>query len=93
MNLRKFAANQLCRVRLPTICNGNRETVVLAHIKHGWCGSLKPPDILGVHACSSCHDEIDRRTRRLPVEQVDLATFRALCEQLAWYAKEGIVKW
>jgi hypothetical protein len=93
VNLRKHAQGQMCRVRIPTICNGNVETTVLAHIKNGWYGSLKPPDIIGVHACSACHDEMDRRTMKLPIEHVDLCVFRALCEQLAYYVEEAIVKW
>lgn len=92
-DLRKFARDQPCRVRLPGICNGNPETTVLAHIKHGWYGSLKPPDILGVHACSSCHDAIDRRRRDISVEEVDLAVLRGLCETLHYYVKRGIVTW
>lgn len=80
-------------MRLPGICNGNRETTVLAHIKHGWYGSIKPPDILGVHACSDCHDAIDRRRCDVSVEAVDLAVFRALCEMLDYYVKEGILTW
>ena len=31
MNLRKLAKGRDCQVRLPGICNGNPETVVLAH--------------------------------------------------------------
>lgn len=93
MNLRDLARDQPCRVRLPLICNGRTDTTVLAHIKNGWCGSIKPPDIVGVFACFDCHNEIDRRTRRMSQEEVDLALFRALCEQLAYYAKQRIVKW
>jgi hypothetical protein len=93
MNLRKLAQGQICRVRLPGICNFNQETTVLAHIKNGWCGSLKPPDIVGVNACSACHDEMDRRTRKMDVKEVDLAVFRGLCEQLAYYVEGGVIKW
>lgn len=93
MNLRKLAEGQPCFVRLPGICNGRTDTTVLAHIKNGWCGSLKPPDVVGVFACFECHNEIDRRTRRVTVDQVDAAAFRALCEQLAYYCGEGILRW
>lgn len=93
MNLRKLAENQPCFVRLPTICNGRTDTTVLAHIKNGWCGSIKPPDIIGVFACFDCHNEMDRRTRKMTMEEVDAAVFRALCEQLDYYTKQRIVKW
>lgn len=92
-DLRKFARGQPCRVRLPGICNGNRETTVLAHIKHGWYGSIKPPDIIAVHACSACHDVIDRRRGDISVQEADLAVLRGLCEMLAYYVKEGILEW
>lgn len=62
-------------VRLPDICNGNSETTVLAHYRLvGISGmSMKSPDIIASWACSSCHDEVDRRTRRLERDYVLLA--------------------
>jgi hypothetical protein len=93
LNLREHARGQPCRVRLPGVCNGNPETTVLAHIKHGWYGSLKPPDIIAVHACSDCHDCLDRRRTDIPVDTVDLAILRGLCEMLDYYVKQKILKW
>lgn len=92
-DLRKLARGQPCRVRLPGICNRDPNTTVLAHIKHGWYGSIKPPDIIAVHACSACHDAMDRRRRDVSVEEVDLAVLRGLCEMLAFYVKKTIVTW
>lgn len=80
-------------MRLPGVCNGNPETTVLAHIKHGWYGSIKPPDIIGVHACSACHDAIDGRRKDVAADEVDLAVFRGLCEMLDFYVKQGVLKW
>lgn len=95
MNLRKLAENQPCFVRLPAICNGRTDTTVLAHIKNGWCGSIKPPDIIGVFACFDCHNAIDGRSRpkQITRAEIDLAVFRALCEQLSWYTEQKILKW
>jgi len=95
MNLRKHARGQPCRVRLIGVCNGDRETTVLAHLKNGWYGSLKPPDIIAVHACSACHDAIDGRSQPpgLSRELIDLAAYRGLCEMLDYYTKEGIIAW
>jgi len=95
MNLRKHARGQPCRVRLIGVCNGNPETTVLAHLKNGWYGSLKPPDIIAVHACSACHDAIDGRSHPegLSRELIDLAAYRGLCEMLDYYTKEGIITW
>ena len=57
----KSARGQACQVRIPDVCNGNSETVVLAHLNGGGMG-MKNPDYQGAYVCSSCHDEIDGRT-------------------------------
>lgn len=67
INLRKEAKGQQCCVRLPGICNGNNETVVLAHLNNkrlfGMGIGQKVPDMFGSRCCSACHDVIDGRTR------------------------------
>ncbi len=62
----------------PGYCNGNPETTVLAHIRiAGLCGTgIKPPDLIAAIACSSCHDEIDRRTRLVDAEYAKSARWR-----------------
>lgn len=60
--IRAFAKGQTCTLRLPC-CNGNPSTTVHAHIRafsNAGVG-IKPHDIHGVHACSACHDALDRR--------------------------------
>ena len=50
--LTKLARGRACQVRLPGICNFNA----------GICGvGFKPPDLIGAHCCSACHDAIDGR--------------------------------
>lgn len=94
MNLRKLAQGQPCRLRIPGTCNFDPGTTVLAHIKRGWHGSLKPPDIIAVQSCNACHDVIDRRAKsEWTPEQIDGMILRALCEQLAWYVQEDMVHW
>lgn len=75
MNLRKEAKGRECMVRLPGICNFNPETTVLAHYRlAGICGAgQKSPDLIGAWCCSACHDEIDRRTRKMDAETASLA--------------------
>jgi hypothetical protein len=84
---------QDCLVRLPGICNHNPETTIAAHIRApgaaGW--GQKPSDILTVHACSACHDEIDRRTRILDSDFVKIAVHEAHCRTLLLYIKLGLV--
>lgn len=72
--LTKEAKGRECQVRLPC-CNHNSETTVLAHYRlAGTCGvGMKPNDLQGAWACSSCHDEIDRRTRIFENEFIRLA--------------------
>ena len=96
MNLRKLARGQECMLGLPGICNHNPETTVLAHIRNQWYSrGSKPPDICGVWACSSCHDVIDGRIKSHNFNQLELDGYKfdAICRQLHFYVKEGILKW
>jgi hypothetical protein len=64
--LTKAARGRECQVRVPGVCNGNPETTVLAHFRMSGtrCGvGLKPNDLQGAWACSSCHDAIDGRRK------------------------------
>lgn len=86
MNLRKLAQGQDCQVRLAGICNGDPETVVLAHYRlAGTCGTgIKPPDELGCPACSRCHDICDGRVPRPKwLSRVDVLLAFA----------EGVLRW
>ena len=62
------ARGEECQIRMPGICNGNRDTVVWMHANGMAAGKgigMKSPDVLGAYGCSSCHDEFDRRTRHV----------------------------
>lgn len=80
-------------VRLVGICNFNPETTVLAHIRRAGVAGVgqKPPDLCGVFACSSCHDEIDRRTRNKRMGDLEGDLLDALVRQLAWYDKNEVL--
>lgn len=95
MNLRKLARSQLCMIRLPGICNGDRETTVLAHYRlAGYCGTgMKPPDVLGAWACSSCHDAVDGRVQKdLERDYVRLAHAEGCLRTIAALADTGALK-
>ena len=83
--LREAARGMQCQVRIPGICNFNPETTVLAHYRlAGTCGTgMKPPDLLGAWACSSCHDVIDGRNRAKSIRDA---------EQRRLYHAEGVLR-
>lgn len=91
-DLRKNARGRMCMVRIPGVCNWDQNTTVLAHIRRAGSAGVgqKPPDIVGVWACSDCHDAIDGR-RGQP--DMDTYVLDALVRQLLEYHKEGTVKW
>ena len=63
MNLRKEAKGRECQIRIPGVCNGNSETVVLCHLNNkrlfGVGTGQKVPDMFGAHGCSACHEVVD----------------------------------
>ena len=89
-DLRKEARGRDCQVRLEGTCNFDPDTTVLAHYRlAGTCGmGIKPHDLLGAWACSSCHDEIDRRTRRVDAETASLAHLEGVLRTLVELIKE-----
>lgn len=89
-DLRRLARQKPCMVRGAN-CNGDPETTVLAHLRRGHVAGFgqKPPDVIGVFACSACHDAIDSRQGSI----TDAEILEALCRQLAWYVREGVLTW
>ena len=55
--IRKSARGQQCQVR-SFVCNGNPETVVLAH-RNGAGMACKADDRDAAYACSACHALLD----------------------------------
>lgn len=87
VNLRNFAKGQDCMVRLPSICNFNPETTVLAHVRQNTGIGQKAPDLLGAWCCSSCHAAADSdRSHRLDFLEGVIRTQSALIAA-------GKVKW
>ncbi len=76
------------------MCNGNPDTSVLAHIRlAGLCGTgIKPPDLIATIACSSCHDEIDRRTRLVDADYAKECALEGMARTQVIWLKEGKVK-
>lgn len=56
--IRESARGEDCMVRVPGVCNGDPETVVLAHLNGAGIGR-KQADHKGAYACSACHAWLD----------------------------------
>lgn len=89
------AKGEDCTVRLPGVCNFNRDTVVFAHISgvrfgHGIGKKTK----LGAYACSSCHDLIDGRVPlpfHITKQAVKMAHYEAVMETLLKMEEKGLI--
>lgn len=95
-NLRKAAAFRTCQVRMPGICNHREDDCVLAHLQTpaGVRGmGQKAPDLLGAWACSECHNEYDRRTRRVDVNDARMWFYEGVIRTQLQLINEGVVKW
>ncbi|WP_154820208.1 nuclease domain-containing protein, partial [Enterobacter kobei] len=53
---------------------------------------IKPPDLIATIACSSCHDEIDRRTRLVDAEYAKECALEGMARTQVIWLKEGLVK-
>ena len=88
------ARGEECQIRLPGVCNGDPATTVWAHANGSAAGKgigMKSPDLLGAYACSSCHDEIDRRTRKMERDYVKLAFCEGHFRSLRKLIEKGLV--
>lgn len=89
------ARGQECTVRIPSICNGNPETVVFAHVNgirfgHGVGKKTK----WGAYSCSACHDCTDGRIPRphgMTHDQVKLAHYEGVIETLNKLVEKGLL--
>ena len=96
--LRKSARGEQCLVRIPGICNGNAETVILAHLPDGTGGKVggKSHDLCSVYACSDCHDAIDGRAlvSQLSAEErllIRLYAYEGHMRTLNKFVEKGLV--
>jgi len=91
MRLRALARDRDCQIRLPGICNGLQETVVLAHFRMPLLSGMgtKSPDLIGAWACSECHRYVD--THKDCQTQLDFA--KAVFRTQAKLIEEGEIKW
>lgn len=99
IDLRKEARGRECAIRIPQICNGNSETVVLCHLNNkalfGAGIGLKVPDIFGAWGCQACHDAVDGRdgwTHQTTKDAIQTQFFEAVFRTQNQLLKEGKIK-
>ena len=90
-NLRELARDQQCMIRIPSVCNHDPATTVLAHYRMaGICGTgQKPPDECGAWACSKCHDWVDGRVKTNQQELIRLYHAEGVLRTLHELSKLG----
>lgn len=88
--LRNSAKGQDCRFRIPGVCNGNPETVVLCHAPSEFKGmAQKGHDYHAVFGCHACHEALDQhRLDRL--EELGF-WMRGLLRTQAWWVANGFI--
>ena len=87
--LRKAARGRPCQIRIIGVCNGDEATTCLAHFRLAGISGMgwKVPDLIGAHACSSCHLYVD--SHKDDATQLDFA--KACFRTLALLQKEGLI--
>jgi hypothetical protein len=92
--LRQSAKGQSCAFRIPGVCNGNPETVVLCHAPHPDKGmGIKGPDWWAAYGCSSCHDYMDARSGAwIQYEPREHYWLPAIRETQTRMVKAGLIK-
>jgi hypothetical protein len=88
--LKDSAKGQDCTIRLPGICNFRPETTVLCHLNGGGTGTKKS-DLFAAFGCSDCHNEVDRKTRKLPLEEAQAAHYEGMVRTQQYWLDNGFV--
>lgn len=95
---RDGARGQGCTLRIPTICTGDVETTVFAHIRDSHTGrSIKASDLSGCDACWACHEIFDSRSKtpagtNLGYEDWFFYALRGLQETLERRVEQGLLR-
>jgi hypothetical protein len=95
-DITKSAKGENCTVRIIGYCNGNPETVVLAHlngIRYGHGTGQKVSYLHGAYCCSDCHDVVDGRVRcNHSRQEIELDHLRGVIETQVKLIEKGLIK-
>jgi hypothetical protein len=90
--LRNLARGRDCQIRIPGVCNGNPETVVLCHLSGGGMGA-KVSDLHGAYGCSDCHGVLDgARESNYRRELLDLWHHHGVIRTQEILEQEGVIR-
>lgn len=95
MNLRKYAQNKPCQIRLPG-CDGGGETTVLCHWRDACTGmGAKEADVIAAWGCVYCHSAVDGRMQidGWTSEQIRTAFLKAIIRTQRELIRSDILKW
>lgn len=93
-NLRKLARNQPCLIRVPTVCNGNPDTVVLCHIRMIELSGtgIKAEDVFATFGCSACHAVCDGQQRsEYSYSERRLMLLEGMARTQMWFLENGFL--
>ena len=90
--IRESARGQTCQVRLPSVCNFNPETTILAHVRLHTGAGRKASDLHGAYCCDACHSEVDRRTCKLNSQEVKVAFYEGVFRTQQMMLDKGLVR-
>ena len=94
MDLRREARGRECQIRIPSICTGDSETVVLCHLHKpsisGGTG-LKGNDLVATWGCRACHDVCDGRSKTglWTPEAIKIWFYEGICRTIVRLSDEG----
>lgn len=96
--LRDSAKGQVCNIRIPGVCNHDKDTTVLAHLNGSGTGTkygneYEVLDVLGSFACFDCHDAVDGRRRTMYSPDVlEFMHMQGMVRTIIWWAENGYIE-
>ena len=92
-DLKKYARDKPCMVRLPG-CDGGGQTTVLAHYRSSSTGmGQKEPDVMAAHCCDSCHRAEHNGIPGWTKAEIKTAFLEWILRTQKQLVKDGIIKW